>query len=50
MNEKSTTIELLGIESEELIDIATDICNKFGQETVLLKDYNKNKIFVVNGE
>ena len=50
MDEKSTTIELLGIESEELVDIATDICKTFGQETVLLKDYNKNKIFVVNGD
>lgn len=49
-NEKSISIELGGISFEGLIYFAEEIARDFLQETVLVKDFNHNKIFLVNGE
>lgn len=49
-NENSTSIELNGITSDALFVIAEEIANEFYQETVLVKDLNKNKIFLVDGK
>lgn len=47
-NKKSMSIEFGGLTSKGLIDVAEMIVDEFNQETVLLKDLNKNKIFLVN--
>ena len=47
-DENSQTIEVNGISSEGLIFLAEEICKEFQQETVLVKDLNLNKIFLVN--
>lgn len=47
-NEKSTSIEIGGVSSEVLILFATALCKEFMQETVLVKDFNTNKIFYVD--
>ena len=49
-NEKSISIELGGISSEGLIYFAEEIAREFVQETVLVKDFNHNKVFLVNRE
>ena len=45
--EASKSMEIIGIESADLIKIAEDICREFAQESVLVKDYQANKIFIV---
>lgn len=40
-NEKSYTIDVSGVDSKTLLLIATEICREFKQETVLVKDFNK---------
>jgi hypothetical protein len=47
-NEKSLSIEINGISTEALIYLAEEIAIDFKQETVLVKDLNKNKIFLVD--
>ncbi len=47
-NEKSISIEINGISSKGLIYLAEEIAREFNQESVLVKDLNKNKIFLVN--
>jgi hypothetical protein len=47
-NENSLSIEINGISSEGLIYFAEDIAKEFNQETVLVKDLNQDKIFLVN--
>lgn len=47
-DEKSTSIEVLGIPSEILIRLATEIAKAFKQETVLLKDYNTGKNLLID--
>ncbi len=47
-NEKSLTIEINGVSSEGIIFLAQEIAREFKQETVLVKDLNLNKIFLVN--
>lgn len=49
-NDKSTSIELGGVPSEMLLLFAIEICKEFKQETVLVKDFNTNKIFLVDDE
>ena len=46
--ENSLSLEIIGITSKQLQKIAEDICNAFDQETVLVKDFIKNKIYLVN--
>lgn len=48
--EDSISVELAGVDTDTLIDVATDICNAFDQETVLVKCYNNGKIYFVNGD
>ena len=47
-DENSISIEVVGVESAKLIEIAEDFCREFNQESVLLKDYNSGKILFVN--
>lgn len=49
-DEHSLSIEMIGITSEELISMAEDICRKFDQETVLVKDYITHSIMLVNSD
>lgn len=48
--EDSISVELAGVDTDTLIDVATDICNAFDQEAVLVKCYNNGKIYFVNGD
>lgn len=47
-DESSRSIEINGISSNGLIYLAEEIAREFQQETVLVKDLNVNKIFLVN--
>ena len=49
-NEKSFTIDIAGVDSDALILIASEICREFKQETVMVRDFNKNatKVYFVN--
>jgi hypothetical protein len=47
-DESSLSIEINGISSKGLIYLAEEIAREFNQETVLVKDLNSNKIFLVN--
>jgi hypothetical protein len=47
-DESSLSIEINGISSKGLIYLAEEIAREFQQETVLVKDLNSNKIFLVN--
>lgn len=49
-NENSLSLEIIGISSEQLQKIAEEICIQFNQESVLVKDFAKNKMYLVNGE
>lgn len=51
-DEKSYSVDLAGIDSNTLLLIATEICKEFGQEAVLVKDYNgeRVKIYLADGE
>lgn len=48
--ENSLSVEIVGVDSEKLIDIAEQLCRLFDQESVLVKDYTTGKILFVNGE
>ena len=48
--EDSISIELVGIDTDTLIDVATELCREFEQESVLVKCYNNGKIYFVNGD
>lgn len=47
-NDKSFSVEFCGVPSEILLLFAIRICKEYKQESVLVKDYNKNKIFLVD--
>jgi hypothetical protein len=47
-DEKSTSIEILGVPSEVLVRLATEIARNFNQSTVLLKDKNTNKNILID--
>lgn len=47
-DEKSLSIEINGISSKGLIYVAEEIAINFNQEAVLVKDFNKNKIYLVD--
>jgi hypothetical protein len=49
-NEKSFTIDLAGIDSDLLVLVASEICKEFKQETVMVRDFNRNKVLFVNQE
>lgn len=45
---KSVTFEINGISSESLLKLAELVAKFFGQETVLVKDLNNNKIYLAD--
>lgn len=47
-NEKSSSLEILGVPSEVLLLLATEIAKDFKQETVLVKDLNKNRFYLAD--
>ena len=47
-DEKSTSIEILGIDTDILIRIATEVAREFKQETVLLKDFNSGRNILID--
>lgn len=49
-NEKSISIEVNGLSRKSLFKLAENLCGAFRQETVLVKDLNNNKIFLVDNE
>ncbi len=48
--ENSIAVDIVGITHDELIDIATELCNLFLQEAVLVKDYSTKKVYLINGD
>jgi len=49
-DEKSTSIEILGIPSKILIRLATEIAREFNQETVLLKDNETGRNILIDSK
>lgn len=47
-NENSVSIEINGLSSESLLTLAEILCKAFNQECVLVKDLNKNKIYLAD--
>ena len=47
-DENSVSLEIIGVDSDILLDIAEELCIDFIQESVLVKDYNTGKIFFVD--
>ena len=45
---KSYTMTIEGVDSDVLILIATEICKEFKQETVMVRDFNKNIVYFTN--
>jgi len=48
INKNSYTIGIVGVDSDILILIASEICKEFKQETVMVRDFNKSKVYFVN--
>lgn len=48
--ENSLSVEIVGVSTDKLIDVAEELCNLFEQESVLVKDYTTGKILFVNGK
>lgn len=48
--ENSLSVEIIGVDADELINIAEDICTAFNQEAVLVKDHSTNRVMFVNRE
>ena len=49
-DEKSLSVEIIGLSTDTMIEIAEDICRDFQQETVLLKDYSSGRVMFIDGE
>lgn len=49
-DEKSTSVEVNGLTTSGLLMLAEFISKSFKQETVLVKDFNKNKIYLADSE
>jgi hypothetical protein len=47
---KSYTMTIESVDSDVLILIATEICKEFKQETVMVRDFNKNKVYFINNK
>jgi len=45
--ETTTSVEIVGISSKDLLEIAVEINKCFQQECVLVKDYQNNKFYFV---
>lgn len=48
INKNSFTIGIDGVDSDVLILIASEICKEFKQKTVMVRDFNKSKVYFVN--
>jgi len=48
INKNSYTIGIVGVDSDILILIASEICKEFKQKTVMVRDFNKSKVYFVN--
>lgn len=46
--EDSLSLEIIGVDTDTLVKIATDICKEFKQELVLVKDYSTNSVMFVD--
>lgn len=46
-DENSLSIELVGIDTDKLDDIANDLAIEFNQESVLVKNYNDSDIYFI---
>lgn len=49
-DEKSISVEINGLSSKALFELAEMLCKVFQQETVLVKDFNTNKIYLVDAD
>lgn len=49
-DEKSISVEINGLSSKGLLELAEKLCVEFQQETVLVKDFNTNKIYLVDAD
>ena len=48
-DENSFTVDIAGVTSDVLMDIAADLAHNFQQKEVLVRDFNENKTYLVNG-
>jgi len=46
-SEDSLSLEIIGVDTNEMINIAEELCKVFDQESVLLKDYSTNDIMLI---
>ena len=46
-DESSLSVEIVGITSDVLNKVAEELAQEFKQETVLVKNYDENKIYLV---
>ena len=49
-NERSISVEIVGIDFDTLISVAEDLCRDFIQQSVLVKSYDTGHIYFVNPE
>ena len=49
-NEKSISLDIKGIDSEELEKLAGEVCEEFNQNSVLVEDRNKNSAYLYNAK
>ena len=47
-NDRSICLEINGLSSKSLLKLAEMIADRFKQETVLVKDFNRNKIYLAD--
>ena len=47
-SEDSLSLEIIGIDTNEMIEISEELCKVFDQESVLLKDYSTNDIMLIS--
>ena len=46
--ENSLSLEIIGVDIDTLMKIATEICSSFSQESVLVKDYSSGRVLFVD--
>ena len=49
-DEKSLSVEILGVPVKILIELAEDLCREFKQEAVMLKDYANDRVLFIDAE
>ena len=47
-DEKSLSVELMGISTDYLLDVAENLCNDLKQQSVLVKSYENNDIWLIS--